>query len=430
MTRFRYVAWGAIGTAALTLCAVPALHFATPSAFAEEKRAVTHKELAGPIKEAKSLIERRKYKDALAKLREADAFPNKTGYESFLINQLRASAASGAGDTASATAAFQTLIDSEFLPADQKVKLTLDVAANYYTLKNYPQAIKWAQKYLAGGGPEGARARDIILESYYFGGDYANAAREAQAQVQAASRGGGKPTENQLLILLSADQKTGNTAGYSVALDQFVAYYPSVQNWANAIHSVQRGPDYSEAYDLDIFRLELATGVLSAPGPNQNPTDQYMQMAQQAMADGNPGEAKRVMDQGFANGTLGKPGDQGAAREKKLQDYVGKQAADQATIDKAAKDAANDDSGSALVSAGLTYVTLGQAPKGFPLMQQGFQKGNLKHPNLDKLHWAYAFYYTGDKANAIRQFKSIQGSDPAAEIARLWVIFLQNNHNS
>ena len=53
----------------------------------------------------------KKYSEALARLREADAVPNRTANENFLLEQMRASAALSAGDNGQAIKAIQSSVE-------------------------------------------------------------------------------------------------------------------------------------------------------------------------------------------------------------------------------------------------------------------------------------------------------------------------------
>ena len=77
-------------------------------------------EVGKPLQAARDLFKQGKYKEALAKLREAEAVPNRTASENHLIEQMRAAIASQAGDTEQAIKASQALITSGKLSeADQ-----------------------------------------------------------------------------------------------------------------------------------------------------------------------------------------------------------------------------------------------------------------------------------------------------------------------
>jgi hypothetical protein len=74
------------------------------------------------------------------------------------------------------------------------------------------------------------------------------------------------------------------------------------------------------------------------------------------------------------------------------------------------------------VKVGLNYVYEGNADKGLDLIQKGIKKGGLKRPEDAKLLMGEAELQAGHKARAVQTFKSVKGSDGAADIARLWVL--------
>ena len=147
-----------------------------------------------------------------------------------------------------------------------------------------------------------------------------------------------------------------------------------------------------------------------------------MEMAQLALQADLPSEAKQVVDKGFASGALGTGAE--AERHKRLRDLVD-QAARRRRLQRAAEEetkALPAKSGDALVAVGMNQVYSGQAAKGVQLMQQGIAKGGLKRPEDAKLHLGIAQLIAGDKAKAQATFKTVQGADGTADLARLWML--------
>src|SRR5262249_43169972 len=154
-------------------------------------------------------------------------------------------------------------------------------------------------------------------------------------------------------------------------------YYPKKEYWADAIRRVQGKPGFPDSLQLDVLRLQEATGGLAEAA-------QYTAMAQLALRIGVPAEAKRVLDKGFAAGVLGSGPD--AAEQKKLRDTATKQAADDEKIfAQNAKAAAAAKDGSGLLSVGYAMVCAGHFDKGIELMEQGIQKGGIGRPDEAKL---------------------------------------------
>ena len=140
-------------------------------------------------------------------------------------------------------------------------------------------------------------------------------------------------------------------------------------------------------------------------------------MAQLALRAGLPAEARRVVEAGYAAGKLGSGVD--AARHQQLREVTIKQSADDEKQTNAEADARNAD---AMVALGQSWVMKGQFDKGIALMQQGLAKGGLKRLDDAQLHLGQAWLMAGKTAPAIAAFKSVRGSDGAADLARLWAI--------
>ena len=66
----------------------------------------------------------------------------------------------------------------------------------------------------------------------------------------------------------------------------------------------------------------------------------------------------------------------------------------------------------------------GKSEKGLEMMEQGMRRGGLKRPDDARLHLGYAYHVAGQKQKAIQVFKTVQGGDGPASLARLWIIHL------
>jgi hypothetical protein len=152
----------------------------------------------------------------------------------------------------------------------------------------------------------------------------------------------------------------------------------------------------------------------------------YMEMAQLALQAELPSESKYVVDKGFAAGVLG-TGPQ-AERHKRLRDLVEKRLAEhKASLGEEEKQAAAAKSGEALVALGMNLLYSGQAAKGVQLIQQGIAKGGLKRAEDAKLHLGIGQLVAGDKAKAQATFKTVQGTDGTADLARLWALYARRS---
>ena len=381
-----------------------------PTAHAQE---TVRPEIGKSLQSANELIKAGKYKEALAKVRDADAVNGKTANESFMVERMRIAAASGAGEVDTAAKSFEALSGSGKVSAADKARMAESIAGAYYRAKDYAKAMQWCQRYFKEGGTSGA-IRTLLIQSQYLSGDFAGASKELVAEVQAAEKSGSPPAEDRLKLLLNSalQQKDNNT--YVYAVEKLVTYYPKKEYWVDLLSRMQRKPNFSDRFALDAYRLSLATGSMSA-------ANDYMEMAQLALQAGLPSEARQVVDKGFAANVLGAGTE--AERHKRLRDLVTRKL-DEAKLAQAdnEKQAMADKDGSALVNVGFNQVFAGQAAKGLAMMQQGISKGSLKRPEDAKLHLAIAQLVAGDAAKAQTVFKTVAGTDGAADLARLWAL--------
>ncbi|MEO6410316.1 MAG: hypothetical protein ABIO45_16410 [Burkholderiaceae bacterium] len=373
-------------------------------------------EVGKPLQAAHDLVKAGRYKEALAKIRDADAVGGKSANENFVIERMRMAAASGAGDADTAARSYDAISGSSKISASDKLKMVESIAGSYYRAREYSKSMQWSQRYFRDGGTSPA-IRTMLIQSQYLGGDFAGAAKELNAEVAATEKAGGTPGEDRLKLLLNAALKLNDTNGYVHAVEKLVTYYPKKEYWVDLLSRLQRKSNFSDRFALDVYRLSLATGSMSAPGD-------FMEMAQLALQAGFPFEARQVLDKGFGAKILGLGAD--AARQQRLRDLV------QKTLDEDKKTLVADESqarsakdGTALVNVGMNQVFNGEKAKGLDLMQQGIAKGNLKRTEDAKLHLGVAQVQAGDNAKALASFKSVGGSDGSADLARLWALHLR-----
>lgn len=420
MTRLRHVclglAWAVLGsaTAMPVVLAGASVALADQNQPPEPKGETVRPEVGRPLQAAQELIRAQNYRQALAKIQEADGAKDKTAYEIYVIDRLRGAAAAGAGDSDAAIKSFESSIGSGRLSPSEKLKMMEALAGMYYRKKDYSNVIAWVSRYEKEGGA-GEEMHRLLIQAYYLNNDLADAEKELRSELQAAESAGRTPPEDRLQFLASCYFKQQDMLGYAATLEKLVAYYPKKDYWADLVYRVQAKPGFAARLRLDVYRLKAALGV---PGT----ASQYLEMAELALQAGFPAEATSFIDKGIAIGVLGSGPD--AERQKRLRDLATKRAAeDQKTLAQDEAEASSAKDGTALVNTGFAYVVKGQFDKGIDLMERGIGKGGLKRPEDAKLHLGIAYLRGGQKEQAIRTFKSVQGTDGAADLARLWAIY-------
>lgn len=373
-------------------------------------------EVGKPLQAAGALLKSGRAREALAEVRKAENVGGRTAYENYLIERMRGSAAASAGDNATAIRSFEAVLDSGKASAGEQLTLIEAVAGAHYRAGSYANAIKWGQRYYSQGGSGGAM-RNLMTQAYFQSGDFANAAKESLADVQADEKAGRTPPEDKLLLLANAYLRQKNNAGYVATIEKLLTYHPKKSLWGDVLSRVQKKPGFADRLTLDVYRLQLATG-------NLNQASEYMEMSQLALQAGYGSEAKKVVDEGYALGVLGKGAE--AERHKRLRDLVEKKLAetkkamDAGTLEKEARAAKEGDG---LVNLGFNVALGGNAAKGLEMMDAGIKKGNLRRAEDAKLHHGIALIQAGQKAKGVAVLKTVGGTDGAQDLANLWALF-------
>jgi tetratricopeptide (TPR) repeat protein len=252
--------------------------------------------------------------------------------------------------------------------------------------------------------------RSLMIQSYYQAGDLQAASRESMEDVQAAEKAGRAPPEDRLQLLANVASKSSERGAYVTALERLVAYYPKKEYWADLLRRIESKPGFSNRLTLDVYRLRLATKTLESG-------NDYSEAAQLALQQGQAGEAKKILDEGYAVGALGKGAE--AERQKRLLALANQKATD-APKDLATAEAEGAEDANALVRIGMAYTGLGQSDKGIALMQKGLGKPGLKNPEDARLHLGIAYLRAANRTKAVETLRAVKGTDGAADLARLW----------
>jgi hypothetical protein len=402
----------AVGVLALSLNGAPGAEFGFSQAAAQDS---VRKEVGTPLQDASKLLKAGKAKEALAKLRDAEAVGGRTAAENNAIEGIRFSAAMVANEPDTMVRSFEALKGAGKLSGAQQLQYIEAIAGTYLRNRDNGKALTWAQRYFKEGGNSPAM-KQVLQNAQFASGDMTGAIKDTLEEISADERAGRAPSKDKLNLLLYAAQKKGDSSAEAVATETLLNYYPDPKLWNQILGGLPQKKSFDGSrYALDLYRLRLVTGNMSRGA------EDYMEMAQLAAQAGYPEEGKQVVDKGFAANVLG----QGAegARHKRLADLMVKKIAEAkaaaAVNEKAAADAKD---GNAFVTLGLANAFGGNAKKGVEQIQQGIEKGNLKRPEDAKLYLGLAYQLAGDSSKAQSAWKSVKGNEGAADLARLWVI--------
>jgi tetratricopeptide (TPR) repeat protein len=397
---------------AVALGAALALGIA-PAAMAKEKPVAApaspplSKEFRAVAAPAQAAITAKAWPDAIAKLDLADPVA-KSPYEKFVAAQLRYLAARGAGNAAMESAAADAMVASGGAPAELAGPLALQVGSNAYAAGNYPRALQLLQEAERLGAKDDQLP--ILIADTNFRMKNIPAGMAALEKGIAAKKAAGQPVPDQWY-------KRARSAAYNAKMDAetskwsraLIAAYPSQGNWRDALVVYRDTVKRPAPVNLDLFRLMRATKALDGERD-------YMEHASLAFDSGLPGEAKAVVDEGFALSKV--PAGSRALTEVRTS-ALAKITADRASLP--ASERASAASARTALATGDAYYAYGEDAKAVPLYQSAIAKGGI---DLDvaNMHLGMSLLRLGQRDAARAAFQKVNPAGPRGELAQFWIL--------
>jgi tetratricopeptide (TPR) repeat protein len=378
-----------------TLLVVPAT--------AEAQQKVSQK-VGVPLKAAQEAIQKKRWDQALAKIKEADGTPGKTAYDQYKINEMLWYVYLQQGRNADAARVLEGQIASGQMPAGEKVQRTKTLAQLYARAGSYGKAASTAQQYLKSV-PGDKDMQLLVANAYYQQKDY----KGAIAAANKVMAGGGTPSQDLLQLVLRSNYELGDTAGTAKALEQLLKFYPSTDTWERVLDGYLKTTKHDDEL-MALYRLAEDVGALKT-------ARQYTDMTQALVIGGFGIEGERIMQKGIAANVF--EGDELARAKRTLEAAKRKADAERLALPKAASQLAAAKTGNAVEQVGELYFSAGDYANAIVTIQKALALGGLADADRAQMLLGIAAKRKGDKATAMKAFDAIK--DPKfAEIAKLW----------
>jgi tetratricopeptide (TPR) repeat protein len=341
--------------------------------------------------------------DVAAKVQEANAVA-KTADDKYMVGVLQYQYAVAAKDDSMRAAAIETMIASGFKGVPL-ADLYGDLGSTYSRLKQDQRAAD-AYQHALQLNPNNVDAVAGIAEAKVAAGQAAEGIALLQKGIALQSVGGAKAPEAWYKRALAIAYKAKLPQGIQLSRD-WVQAYPSTTAWHDALAIYQNLVALDEPHKLDLMRLKRVTGALV-------PSD-YFTYGDIAVRRGYPGEAKAILDQGFAANLIKKT-DPSFSQLYTLASS--KAQGDRASL--AAAPPANA-TASQLLNQGDAWFGYEDYAKAAAFYQAGLAKSGGDADRLN-LHLGMALARQGDKAGAIAALNKVGGTD--AELAKYWLVYV------
>lgn len=350
------------------------------------------------MKDAQDAARAHRWQEAIAKAREAESVPGKSGAESAIINQFIAYAAMQAGDRALALSTYDRMIAAGQIDRTTGLKTAMQLALS---MGNAAKAIQYANQL---GGDTGGVGKLAFASIYYQQGNY-------RQVIQMLRPGAESAGADQLEMLRSAYYKIGDRDGAQYALELLVRQSPTPDHWRDLLRGLEQRSGITDNDLLDIYRMKYGVGAVQSE-------NDYTLLAKLALQFNVPNEAVDVLNKGFKAKILS--GD----RNQRLLDVATATAAkDQAALAQMDAKAAATPDGEADVKLGDVYVSWKRTADAIRVIQRGMKKDKLKDPEEAKVRLGYAYLMAGNRAEAQRVLGSVQRTSPHWPVARAWAIY-------
>jgi tetratricopeptide (TPR) repeat protein len=372
------------------------------------------KQIAKQMSAAQDAMKARKWQESLAKMKEAEAVPGgKSAFDNYTMSQFRAYIYANTRQDADAARELENQLNSPCMPESKKPEALKNLVGMYSNLRNYPKAIDYGNRALRlSRDPE---IQVTVAQAYYQSGNNKEAVRLMNEVLDA----GGRPKENQLLLIQAACNKSGDNNCVTRVFEKLVVNYPKPEYWSNLMDSLRKG-DNNDVQQLNVFRLSNQVNVMKRP-------DEYKEMAQLAIDENLSCEAQAILEQGFTKKVFVEKRDLDV-NTRLLGTAKTKCVAEKAAVAQKAAAAKSATSGDADVLVGAQYLASGDAAKAVEALQRGIQKGSLakgapyEAQKVDEANilLGIAQLKNNNKAEAAKAFRAVKRDPTMTRIARLW----------
>ena len=372
-----------------------------------------------PLSEAQKAFAAKDWATMLAKCKEAQALPDLTDYDKYIVNYFMGLALYNGGDKVSSTPYFVAAAESSAAPPEERattLRIAIDLsnqAKDYTTVKSLGQ-----QAEESGALNGGVSA--IIAIAYYESGDYPNAKAYAQKSIDIDTAAGKTPDRSAYQVVLMAQNRQKDINGEIKTLEIMSNDYGIGEDWGHTIDiSLGTLPKSTtrETAALYLYRLRLTTGADST-------SDDYLMAADLALVLHFPAEAQKALQQGIDAGTLSR-----ASATANMNKATAQTRVDEATLSVADAAAAKSPSANGDVSVAEDYYGYGRFADAIRVAQRAISKGGPKASEAQLL-LGVTQARQGDSAAAAQSLALVRGDAAVERAAQLWTLYVTRKYGA
>lgn len=348
--------------------------------------------------------------DAVTKIEAAEATV-KNGDEKYIAGTLRLTLGQATKNPKLQADGIMAMIASGSAAAVDAPKLNMAAGQLAYQAGNYVDAKKYLAESIRLGNP-GVDAHLLLAEANFKAGTTQEGLGALDAAIKAEQAAGRKaPPEWYGRGAAMAYKAKMNSETAKWTREQ-VRAYPTSENWRSALVIYRDGTTLDNQAMLDLFRLMHDTKALAGERD-------FFEYASLAVTGALPGEAKAVIEEGFASGAVSKSS---RAVSERLTDANNKIASDKASVIADEKRAASAPDGRLAANTGSAYLAYGDYAKAIDLFRLAQKKGGID-ADVVNTRLGIALARSGQKDAAKAAFQAVTGAT-RKDIAQFWLLWL------
>jgi hypothetical protein len=402
-----------IGAAALGL--ILALVSLAPGAASadEKKKQEISRVIAKEMTAAQKALQAQQWQEAVKNLEAAETKSGLNAFDQEKIHYFKGFALVKLNNLRAAQTEFEKAAATGAAPPEDSAQITKTLFAISASTQQYQKTIDYGKQMVDAGTATNENVL-IISQSYYQLKDCKDAVIWADKGIAAARKAGETPKENFFLFKLQCASDSQDNSAMDPVLIDLIKLNNKTTYW-NSLLRIERQDERDDHNTLMIYRIMYNTQAM------KEDTD-YIEMAQLLGDAALPGEAAAVLNKAMSSGVIK---DEHKERTQRLLTSLQTRAdADKKGLAQLAAEAAKNAAGELSVKLGEVYYGFGDYQKAIDAINQGVQKGQVKH--LDE---AYVYLglsqaqlkNTAEAKKAFGQLKSVPNISP--RVLKLWELY-------
>jgi hypothetical protein len=404
---------GAFAAALALAAATASLVLAPAVSSAAEKKQEISRAIAKEMTAAQKALQAQQWQEAIKNLEAANQKSGLTPVDKKSIHDYEGYAYIHLNNYKMAQQEYEAALASGAYSPEEAAKTTRTLFRLAAQNQQYAKAIDFGKQVSDSGAATGDDL-GVMAQLYYLQKDCKDSGVWADKAIAAARKAGEAPKENLYQFKLQCASDAGDTTAMDSILMDLIKLTNKTTYW-NTLLRIERQDERDDHNTLMIYRIMYNTNSMNAD------TD-YIEMAQLLGDAALPGEAAAVLDKAMSTGVIK---DEHKERTNRLLTALKARAdTDKKGLPQQEAEANKSAAGELLVKLGEVYYGFGEYQKTADSINQGLQKGQIKHMDEAYVYLALAdvqLKNTADAKKALAKLKDVPNISP--RVLKLWTLY-------